>query len=121
MDLMRRYTLAQTYLEDGAPLAALQTVRPVEDELSACAAGRLLIARAYYHSAQLTRAEHAYARIVELDPTDDYARFSLGRSLERQNRLEEAAAHYRIAVALSPRPDYVDRLAGVDRRLANAA
>ncbi len=113
MDVVDRYLLAQTYLDDGAPLAALETVRAVEQELAGSAAGLLLLARAYYHSAQLGRAERAFARIVELDPTDDYARFALGRTLERQSRPAEAAAHYRIAAALSPRPDYLERLAAV--------
>ena len=115
MDVVDRYRLAQAYLDDGAPLAALESVRTVEEELAGSAAGLLLLARAYYRSAQLGRAERAFARLVELDPTDDYARFALGRTLERQSRPEEAAAHYRIAAALSPRPDYLDRLAAVTR------
>jgi Flp pilus assembly protein TadD len=113
METVDRYRLAQTYLDDGAPLAALETVRPVEAELAETVAGRLLIARAYFHSAQLGRAEQAFARLVEMDPTDDFARFAMGRTLERQNRQEEAAAHYRIAAALSPRPEYLERLAAV--------
>jgi Flp pilus assembly protein TadD len=113
MELVTRYRLAQTYLDDGAPLAALETVRPVEAQLAESAAGQLLIARAYFHSAQLGRAEHAFGRLVEMDPTDDFARFALGRTLERQNRPAEAAAHYRIAAALSPRPEYLERLAAL--------
>jgi len=113
MEVLDRYRLAQTYLDDGAPLAALETLRPVGADLTETAAGRLLIARAYFHSAQLGRAEDAFARLVEMDPTDDFARFALGRTLERQNRPEDAAAHYRIAAALSPRPEYLERLAAV--------
>lgn len=115
MDLVERYRLAETYLDDGAPLAALDTLRPVEGELADTAAGQLLFARAYYHSAQLHRAQRAFERVLEFDPVDDYARFALGRTLERQNRPTEAAAHYRLAVALSPRPEYRHRLAALDR------
>jgi tetratricopeptide (TPR) repeat protein len=121
MDLVQRYRLAQDYLDDGAPLAAVETLRPVEAELTETASGQLLLARAYYHSAQLTRAERAFARVVELNPADDYARFALGRTLERQSRPGEAMAHYRVAVALSPRPEYLERLAALhDRRCAGS-
>ena len=121
MDVIQRSRLAQRYLDEGAPLAAVETLRPVEAELAESAAGQLLLARAYYHSAQLTKAERGFARVVELHPTDDYARFALGRTLERQSRLREAATHYRVAAALSSRPDYRDRLAAVDNRLNPAA
>lgn len=113
MDVVDSYRLAQAYLDDGAPLAALESVQAVEEEVAGTASGLLLLARAYYRSAQLGRAERAFARLVELDPTDDYARFALGRTLERQSRPKEAAAHYRIAAALSPRPEYLERIAGL--------
>lgn len=62
---------------------------------------RLLLARAYYHSAQLRRAEAELRVIVERDPVEHYARLMLGRTLQRQGRHEEAATHLRIASALA--------------------
>ncbi|MEV7130453.1 tetratricopeptide repeat protein [Streptomyces sp. NPDC093260] len=62
---------------------------------------RLLLARAYYHSAQLHRAEAELRIIVERDPVEAYARLMLGRTLQRQGRHEEAATHLRIASALA--------------------
>ncbi|MER6784844.1 tetratricopeptide repeat protein [Streptomyces sp. NPDC000658] len=62
---------------------------------------RLLLARAYYHSAQLRRAEAELRTIVERDPVEHYARLMLGRTLERQGRHEDAAPHLRLAAALS--------------------
>ena len=50
---------------------------------------RWLLARAYYHSAQLRRAESELRVIVERDPVEHYARLMLGRALERQGRQEE--------------------------------
>ncbi|MCQ4194554.1 tetratricopeptide repeat protein [Streptomyces parvulus] len=61
---------------------------------------RLLLARAYYHSAQLGRAEAELRTLVERDPVEQYARLMLGRTLERQGRQEEADAQLRIAAAL---------------------
>ncbi|GAA3111461.1 tetratricopeptide repeat protein [Streptomyces echinatus] len=62
---------------------------------------RLLLARAYYHSAQLRRAEAELRTIVERDPVEHYARLMLGRTLQRQARHEEAERHLRIASALA--------------------
>ncbi|MFE9172688.1 tetratricopeptide repeat protein [Streptomyces kebangsaanensis] len=62
---------------------------------------RLLLARAYYHSAQLRRAEAELRVIVERDPVEHYARLMLGRTLERQGRHAEAGTQLRIASALA--------------------
>ncbi|MER5543908.1 tetratricopeptide repeat protein [Streptomyces sp. NPDC001118] len=62
---------------------------------------RLLLARAYYHSAQLHRAEAELRVIVERDPVEHYARLLLGRTLQRQARHEEAERQLRIASALA--------------------
>ncbi|MEU5217141.1 tetratricopeptide repeat protein [Streptomyces sp. NPDC020807] len=64
-------------------------------------AQRLLLARAYYHSAQLSRAETELRTILERDPVEHYARLMLGRTLERQGRPDEAAPHLRMAAAMS--------------------
>ena len=69
-----------------------------------------LAGRAYFRSAQLGRAEEAFGRLVERDPSDAYARFALGRTLERQSRRDEAAACYRIAAAMDPNEDYLTAL-----------
>ncbi|MFE6887488.1 tetratricopeptide repeat protein [Streptomyces sp. NPDC057694] len=62
---------------------------------------RLLLARSYYHSAQLRRAEAELRTIVERDPVEHYARLMLGRTLERQGRGAEAAPHLRMAAAFA--------------------
>ncbi|MCS0634718.1 tetratricopeptide repeat protein [Streptomyces sp. LP05-1] len=64
-------------------------------------APRLLLARAYYHSARLSRAEAELRAVLERDPAESYARLMLGRTLERQGRPAEAAAQLRMAAAMS--------------------
>ncbi|PWK88300.1 tetratricopeptide repeat protein [Lentzea atacamensis] len=59
----------------------------------------LLLARAYYHSAQLAKAEAQLRAIVDRDPVEHYAHLLLGRTLERQGRPEEAAPWLRLAAA----------------------
>lgn len=61
---------------------------------------RLLLARAYYHSAQLGRAEALLCRLVEEQPSDGYTRLLLARTLQRQSRHDEAAPHIALADAL---------------------
>nr|WP_202471778.1 tetratricopeptide repeat protein [Streptomyces sp. SID4921] len=64
-------------------------------------APRLLLARAYYHSARLAKAEGELREILERSPVEDYARLMLGRTLERQGRHVEAATHLRMAQAMT--------------------
>ncbi|EWS99615.1 hypothetical protein N865_21815 [Intrasporangium oryzae NRRL B-24470] len=61
---------------------------------------RLLLARAYFHSAQFTRAETVLVRIVEEAPTDGYAHLLLGRTLQRAGRHDEAARPLALAEIL---------------------
>ncbi len=78
----------------------------------------MLAGRAYFHSAQLNRAERAFTKVVELDPSDHYARFVLGRTLQRLGRLIEARAQLRMATAMNPVPEYQDALGEVSARVA---
>ncbi len=79
---------------------------------------QLLAGRAYLNSAQLERAEAAFARVVDLDPADHYARFALGKALHRQGRLGEAHAQLKMAAAMDPRPEYQEALGEVRARMA---
>jgi hypothetical protein len=81
--------------------AAARVLEPLVAEVPEQTGPRLLLARAYYHSAQLRRAEAELRIIVERDPVEHYARLMLGRTLERQDRQEEADSHLRVAAALA--------------------
>ncbi|WP_153449911.1 tetratricopeptide repeat protein [Streptomyces smaragdinus] len=61
---------------------------------------RLLLARSYYHSAQLGRAEEQLRELVDRNPVESYAHLMLARTLERQGRGEEAARWHRLAEVL---------------------
>nr|WP_203612844.1 tetratricopeptide repeat protein [Streptomyces rochei] len=81
--------------------AAARVLSGLVEEVPEQSGPRLLLARAYYHSAQLRRAEAELRTLVERDPVEHYARLLLGRTLERQGRQEEADTQLRIAAALS--------------------
>ena len=104
--LFESFRRAEMLVASSRPLDALQALMP------------LLAGRAYLNSAQLTRAEEAFTRVLELDPADHYARFALGKALQRQGRLAEAQAQYKMAAAMDPRPEYQEALGEVRARLA---
>ncbi|GAA2809136.1 tetratricopeptide repeat protein [Crossiella cryophila] len=110
--MRENYRWAESLLAQGDPLGALQVLAPLLST-DATFSVRLLAARAYYHSAQLGRAETLLTELIESDPTDHYTRFLLGRTLERAGRRPESVRHFRLAAALSASPDYVEALARV--------
>ncbi|MFC8429583.1 tetratricopeptide repeat protein [Streptomyces sp. NPDC057253] len=81
--------------------AAAKLLAAVVEEAPEQTGPRLLLARAYYHSAQLRRAEEQLRVIVERDPVEHYAHLMLGRTLQRQGRQDEAAPWLRMAGAFA--------------------
>jgi TolA-binding protein len=61
---------------------------------------RELLARSYFHSAQLERAVEEARELLAAHPDHAYAALLLARSLDRLSRHEEAAAARRLADAL---------------------
>jgi FMN reductase len=84
---------SRDYIKAAELLADVAGEVPFQTDL------RLLLARAYYHSAQLGKAEAQLRVIVDRDPVEHYAHLLLGRTLERQGRPEEAAPWLRLAAA----------------------
>jgi hypothetical protein len=96
-----RWERAQLFFDAKDYAAAARVLVGLVEEVPEQTGPRLLLARSYYHSAQLHRAEGELRTIVERDPVEHYARLMLGRTLQRQNRHEEAESHLRIASALA--------------------
>ncbi|MEV8317681.1 tetratricopeptide repeat protein [Streptomyces sp. NPDC059900] len=96
-----RWERARQFFDAKEYATAARILDPLADEVPEQVAPRLLLARAYYHSAQLLRAETELRTVIELDPVEQYARLLLGRTLERQGRDADAAPHLRMAAALS--------------------
>lgn len=61
---------------------------------------QLLLARAYFGSAQLGRAESLLRELVGQVPDEGYLHLLLGRTLERQGRAGDARAHLALAEVL---------------------
>lgn len=96
-----RWERAQQFFDAKDYTGAARVLTGLVEEVPEQTGPRLLLARAYYHSAQLRRAEAELRVVVERDPVEHYARLMLGRTLQRQARHEEAERHLRIASALA--------------------
>jgi predicted Zn-dependent protease len=107
MDAMREVNLTELY--DRATFAFdardYFAAAPLLEELVAAepdnVAVRILLARAYYHSARLRKAEDESREIIARAPGETYAYLLLGRVLQRQSRHNEATGPLRIAAAMS--------------------
>ena len=99
--LSQRYDRATFLFDSGDHIAASRALAEIVATDPDASGARLLLARAYYHSAQLGRAESELRRLVAAQPTDAYAQLLLGRTLQRQSRHDEATAHLRLAEAMS--------------------
>lgn len=101
--MAERYQRARGLFEHGEfqaaaqELSALVDASALEPPLHGTTELRLLLARAYYHSAQLGRAERVTRAILVDDPDEAYANLLLGRTLQRQGRAAEATPHLAMA------------------------
>ncbi|WP_046731795.1 tetratricopeptide repeat protein [Streptomyces humi] len=96
-----RWERAQLLFEARDYIGAARLLGDVVEEVPEQTGPRLLLARSYYHSAQLGRAEEQLRQIIERDPVEHYAHLMLGRTLQRQGRQDEAQPWLRMAAAFS--------------------
>jgi tetratricopeptide (TPR) repeat protein len=112
------YRQAWLYLEQREPEQALDLLDPALETEPGSVSLRTLRAWAYFQSARLQRAESDLVELVEHCPTDVWARFALGRVLERQSRYAEALPHLRLAAVMSGDAEHETSVLRVERRLA---
>lgn len=92
MNPFDRYRYAQRLFSERRYTAAARELEFLVAEANDPGVGDapLLLARAYYLSAQLAKAEAAARQLVENDPTDTYAVLLLARTLQRRGRHADA-------------------------------
>ena len=114
------YHEAWRLLEERAPQRALEILDPLIEAEPGSASLRTLRAWAYFQSAQLSRAETELHGLVADCPTDVWARFALGRVLERQSKYADALPHLRLAAVMSGDAEHEAGVLRVERRLAES-
>jgi Flp pilus assembly protein TadD len=112
-DLFRE---GQKRLRKGMPAQAtvpLERAKKLEPEKASI---REALGIAYFRLARWQDAEREFRTIVEdLAPTDPYAHYALGRSLEHQGKANEANGHYKLASSMEPKSEtYAARIRDLD-------
>ncbi|WSA14084.1 tetratricopeptide repeat protein [Streptosporangium subroseum] len=89
-------------LAEGSPAAAAALLeRAVEAEPESRSV-REALARAQFNSRQYADAADSFRRIIDANPTEDYAYFGLGLALWRTGDMKGAQEPLAIAVAMRP-------------------
>jgi Flp pilus assembly protein TadD len=113
------YQRGRALLERGdyeaalVPLARASELEPDKESI------REALARALFHAQRYERAAAEFQALALARPTDDYALFCLGRSLQLLGRHEEA--RHPLALACSLRPEREDYRRYRDRARRDAA
>jgi tetratricopeptide (TPR) repeat protein len=101
------YTRGCDLLEHGDHMAAivpLTRARELEPDKTSI---REALGRALFHAQRYERAAEEFEAITETAPTNDYALFCLGRSMQLLGRHREACHPLALACSLRPsRADY---------------
>lgn len=95
------FRTAHDLLSRRAPREALEVIEPALEAEPENRSLRVMQAWAHYMRAQLGKAIEELTELVDEDPSDTWARHTLGRALERQSRHREALPHLRLAAAMS--------------------
>lgn len=112
---------AYDLLARRAPVEALGLIEPALAKDESNYGLRLLRAWAFLLRAQLRRAEDELRGLVEENPSDDWVRHALARSLERQSRFADALPHARLAAAMTGDPEHESTALRIERRLAEVS
>jgi Flp pilus assembly protein TadD len=94
------YQRGKMFFEAKDYAEASRILAPVAEREPGNRAVAELLGRAYFHSAQLGRAEEAFRRLVDLDPANGWAYEALSRTLERRSRSDEARRYRKLAIAM---------------------
>jgi FMN reductase len=102
VDVYELYRSAERHVAAGEVRQAIRDLEQAATAEPNSPAIQRLLARAYFKSAALRRAEDAARNVVTADPADAHTSHLLGRCLLRQGRKDEATGWLRLAAAMDP-------------------
>ncbi len=101
------YMRGRELLAHGDCQAAIVPLSKARDLAPEKASIREALGRALFHAQRYERAAAEFGALVDAKPTDDYALFCLGRSMQQLGRHREACKPLALACSLRPeRADY---------------
>lgn len=113
-DVYAWYRRGVDMLAQGNAAAAAQLLKRAAAAEPASRSIREALARAQFDSGEYAAAADSFRMIVDISPSDDYARFGLGLSLARAGDPAAAAGHLALAAAMCPHVrHYATALRGV--------
>jgi tetratricopeptide (TPR) repeat protein len=89
-------------LQRGDAAAAATLLNRAHDEEPTSASVLEALARARFDAGQYEPAARAFASLVDVEPSSDYAHYGLGLTLFRLGRVSDAEPHLAMAVAMRP-------------------
>lgn len=98
---------SKDFMQASVPLEKAKELEPEKSSI------REALGRAYFHAGRYEQAAGEFSAIVDCYPTNDYAHFCLGRSMQKLGRNSAARRH--ISIASHMRPDRVDYRVYCDR------
>lgn len=99
-DLTATYDRATFLFENKQYLKAAELFGQLVEEEPDHLELKMWLARSYYHSAQLGRAEEVLNIVVDRWPSEAYAHLLLARTLQRAGRAAEGRQHLLLAEAM---------------------
>ena len=101
----------RAHLRKGMPAQATVSLEKAKKREPDKASIREALGIAYFRIRRWEEAEAEFRAVLEISPTNDYAHYALGRTLEKQGRSQEANGHYKLAHSLKPgTEDYAQRI-----------
>jgi Flp pilus assembly protein TadD len=97
-----RFQEGSRLLDSGnthAAVVALERARDLEPEKGSI---REALARAYFRSQRVEAARMEFEKVLELDPSNDYAHFGVGMCLLRKGDRAGARGHLKMATIMRP-------------------
>ena len=110
------FQLGREHLKKGMAAQATVALEKAKKREPDKASIREALGIAYFRLARWRDAEQEFRTIVEeLSPTDHYAHYALGRSLEQLGKTSEANGHYKLASSMKPGSEtYSSRIMELD-------